>query len=372
VRIDELQARGFRNLVEDAWSFVPGLTLILGPNGAGKSNLLEALCVFTNLASFRTSSTVGLFAHGAQAFSLTGRVTRGGSETDLRVEALFTRPIQRTLFRGGRRLSAPEYLRMAPSLALSSHDRLLILGNPDIRRRFLDRLAFELQSDAMSTMQRYRRILRQRAVLLRQGRDGAEMDAFEHDLAREGARLVHLRLAALRAVLRVLPSELAAVGWSLPEPMLRYHDPAALGDDDIASLAVRLQAALAKARRLDRIVGSTSVGPHRHDLVMTMRGIPLRDTLSAGQVKLLATALKLAVLRVLTEVRGEPPMVVFDDVDAELDAGVLAVVLGRLAQGQAVVSSAHHAMMGPHLDAAVVWHLAAGRVERDGLGGRKR
>jgi DNA replication and repair protein RecF len=112
------------------------------------------------------------------------------------------------------------------------------------------------------------------------------------------------------------------------------------------------------------------VGPHRHDLQLTVHGAPAREILSAGQGKLLATGLKLAAMALVGAERGRSPVVVFDDVDAELDAGVLRRVIARLeSAGQALLSSAHEEMMLPRLTLGAVWRMNAGTVDMVGAGG---
>ena len=361
---------GFRNLAAQELEFPPGLTVVVGPNGSGKTNLLEAVTVLGNLASFRPGPPAALVQRGTPGFDLKGTVGRGAAEFELRHQVRLGRTLSRTLFRGARRLGAAEYLALFPVTALSGHDRALVWGAPEDRRRFGDRLCFHLHGEALAVLQRYRRALRQRNALLAAGGRDEEFDAFEHDLARLGARVVGFRQEALAGLARHLEEELSALGWTLPCPVLRYTSPDGVAVGEAATLAARLRAALAASRRRERARGHTAVGPHRHDLTLTVHGAPAREVLSAGQGKLVATALKLTAMALLAEARGRIPTVVFDDVDAELDALVLRRVLDRLrVRAQAVLSSAHEEMVLPRLAGGAVWRMCAGSVEVVSSGG---
>ncbi|HUK13410.1 MAG TPA: DNA replication and repair protein RecF [Thermoanaerobaculaceae bacterium] len=358
---------GFRNLEPLDLSVPPGLTVVVGANGAGKTNLLEAIAVFGNLVSFRPGPAAGWLRRGERAFALGGVIERGGAPVELRQEARQGRTLARAFHRGARRLGAGEYLDLFPVAALSGYDRLLVWGPPEDRRRFLDRLCFHLHPEALALLQRYRRTLAQRNALLAAGGRDAEFEAFEHDLAAVGARIVELRLAALRGLERLLPAEFEALGWSAGRVILRYHCPDGVAVADAATTAASLRVALTSSRRRDRALGHTRVGPHRHDLALAAQGVAVREVLSAGQGKLLATALRLAAVALLAEVKGRTPMVVFDDVDAEFDAEVLRRILARLdSGGQAVLSSAHEEMIVPRAGGAAVWRVRAGAVEGAG------
>jgi DNA replication and repair protein RecF len=361
---------GFRNLAAQELEFRPGLTVVVGPNGSGKTNLLEALAVFGNLTSFRPGPALAWVQRGAHGFTLGGTVARAGAAVVLRQEARAGKALSRALFRGARHLGAAEYLDLFPVTTLSGHDRQLVWGAPEDRRRFLDRLCFQLHPEALPVLQRYRRALRQRNALLVNGGRDAEFEAFEHDLAILGARIVGFRQGAMDGLERHVGGELGALGWSLSRPLLRYNSPDGVAVAEPATLAARLRAALAASRRRERARGHTAVGPHRHDLVLTVQGAPAREVLSAGQGKLLATALKLTAMALLLEVRGRTPTVVFDDVDAELDAAVLRRVLGRLeGGGQALLSSAHEEMILPRLAGGTVLRMRAGVAEAVSSGG---
>jgi DNA replication and repair protein RecF len=370
VSIRRLSVNSFRNLAAQELEFRPGITVVVGPNGSGKTNLLESLAVFGNLASFRPGPATSWVRRGGRAFTLVGTVERAGTTVDLRQEAQMGRALSRALFRGARRLGAGEYLDLFPVAALSGHDRQLVWGAPEERRRFLDRLSFHLHPEALLVLQRYRRALRQRNALLIGGGRGEEFDAFEHDLALLGARIVGLRQEAIAGLERHLESEMESMGWSISKPVLLYNSLDGVAVAEPATLPARLRAALAASRRRDRARGHTAVGPHRHDLLLTVQGAPAREVLSAGQGKLLATALKLTAMTLLAEVRGRSPAVVFDDVDAELDATVLRRVLERLQRGgQALLSSAHEEMMLPRLVQGTVWRMQAGTVDVVAAGG---
>jgi DNA replication and repair protein RecF len=363
VQITRLETRSFRNLDSQELSPHPGVTLVIGPNGAGKSNLLEAITVLGNLTSFRPGPPTAYFRWHAESYLLAATVVRDGTPVEIRQEARLGRHIARTLFRGGRRLTMGEYLQLCPVAALSGFDRALVTGTPEDRRRFLDRLAFHLHPEALRMLQQYRRALRQRAGLLLGGGQFEELEAFEQILAATGARLVELRLATLRRLVSGLEGEMGLLQWAAGRPQVRYHAPDGLGSPDASQLAVRLGSALARSRRLDAQQRRTTVGPHRHDLAITVGGVPAREALSAGQAKLLAVGLRLAALAVLEERLGGAPVVVFDDVDAELDASALGRVLARLhGRAQVLISSARPELVLPAAAAVRVWRVEEGRV----------
>lgn len=353
----------FRNLHAQELTFPPGLVAVLGPNGAGKTSLLEAIAVLGNLASFRSGPGLSWVKHGASGFRLTALVARAGTQFHLTVTARVGRGLHRQLFRGGRRLAAAEYLSLFPVMAFSSADRQLIWGGPEERRRFLDRLAFYLRPETYLVLQSYRQALRQRNTALQRNASDAELAAFEQQLALLGSRLLHLRLAALAALEEAFLQELASLEWSHARPVLRYNDTDGATPGTPVEVAGRLRLSLARSRQRERVRAHTLVGPHRHDVEIVLAGAPAREVVSAGQGKLLATAMKLAALAVVERMRSQTPMVVFDDVDAELDATALARVLRRLAaRGAAIVSSAHGAMITPCLLDATLWEIRAGLV----------
>jgi len=369
VTLTRLAVQGFRNLATQQLVVPPGSVAVLGDNGAGKTNLLEAIAVLGNLSSFRPGSPTGWVGRNGSAYVLEGTVRRAGSEVTIRQTGRVAGTLQRSLYRGPRRLGSDQYLEIFPVVAISSADRLLLWGTPQDRRRFLDRVAFQLHPETLVVMQRYRRALKQRNALLQRGGSAAAFDAFESDLAVLGARLVHLRQSALDSLQQTMEEELTRVEWGLARPVLRYHAPDGVIGGEEAAVARGLREKLARLRRDEQARGVTTVGPHRHDLLIIVHSAPAREVLSAGQGKLLAVTLRLAAMTALARGRGEVPTVVFDDVDAELDGNVLERVLARFTgEHQVLLSSAHEEMLLPRLKAAAVWRVAGGHVECDARG----
>lgn len=372
MHLRNLRVEGFRNLQTQSLEFSPGLTAVVGCNGAGKTSLLEAISVLGNLSSFRSANVSSWIRTGQGSASLEATIERHGSEVAIRQHLRFTGRVSRGLFRGARRLGAAEYLGLFPVVTLSALDRQLVFGPPQERRHFLDRLAFHLEPETLAALQRYRRAMEQRNALLLRGGEAATFDAFEHDLATLGARVIAARRRAVAALEPALQAELAHLGWPAARPNLRYHSQDGSAVDDEVAAARRLRADLLRTRPADRRRGATSVGPHRHELLITVHGAHVREALSAGQGKLLAVAMRLAAMSVLERCRGETPCVVFDDIDAELDSGVLRRVLERLGDGrQVIVSSAHAEMIGSGACLAEVWEMREGAVGRH-LGGDGR
>lgn len=354
--------RNFRSFSELSWDLPLGLVVLAGPNGAGKTNLLEALAVFGNLTSFRPGSPTSWVLHGQAAFTLRGQLQQGDTSLVLEQHARLGRTLQRTLFRGGRQVRAAEYLPLFPVATLASHDRDLIFGGPEHRRRLLDRLAFHLKPQVLDILLRYRRALRQRNAALARGQ-ATSLDAFDREMARLGAQLVDARLSTLRLLDQALEEELAHLGWLGAKPILRYHAP----EGPAAHAAGGEQFLLLQLRRLrgqELARGHTLVGPHRHDLGITISGRPAREVLSAGQAKLLATSLRLASVAVTAGMRKVAPLVTFDDVDAELDGAVLSRLLPRLAtlSPQVVVSTAHPEVVLPSCPEATVVCVQGGTL----------
>lgn len=354
--------RNFRSFSELSWELPQGLVVLAGPNGAGKTNLLEAIAVFGNLTSFRPGPPSSWVLHGEAGFTLRGHLQEQNTSLVLEQQARLGRTLHRTLLRGGRHVRPAEYLSLFPVATFAASDNDLIFGGPEHRRRLLDRLAFQLKPQVLDLLLRYRRALRQRNAALAQ-RQTASLDAFDRELARLGAQLVTLRLAALQWLTTALEEELFHLGWLGARPVLRYHAP----EGPAAPAAGGEQFLLSQLRRFrgqELVRGHTLVGPHRHDVCITISGRPAREVLSAGQAKLLATGLRLASVAVTAGKRKVAPLVTFDDVDAELDREVLSRLLVRLAslKAQVLVSTAHPEVVLPSCPEATVVSMRGGTL----------
>lgn len=367
-----LTASSFRNLAQSEVCLNPRLNLVIGDNGEGKSNLLEAVVMLGNLRSFRASSLRPVPAHGSKMFHLEGKLRDRSGSWQLAQQVDVGPPVVRRLTLNGAPVATAEYLRVFPVFAISSEDRELVAGPPAARRSFLDHFTFLLQPPLFAELRSYRNLLKQRNAILAREATVTELQAWETQLAAAAARVVCRRTRAVRRLRARFDEVYAALRSSgFPDVTLSYRgDGVDQEEQDEAGLVELYETRYSETRARDRELGFTSIGPHRHDLRVRASRRLARDVLSAGQTKVVASALRLAALEQVEEERGERLAVVVDDIDAELDSRVLSRLVGHLgAERQLFLSSAHEAMVAPPIIGGTTLRMHRGSCTSPGACG---
>lgn len=333
MRLEGLELVDYRSFRHARLELGPGAHVLVGPNAQGKTNLLEAVHFLGIGASHRVAGEGPLVRSGAQA-AIVRAVCLLAGRRRLTVE-LELRPAGRSRARvnGQPRPRTRDAIGLVRSVLFAPEDVILVRGDPAERRRFLDDLLGQRRPSYLAARQEYERALRQRNALLRnagQAAPGAALAAWTETLVRTGAPLLAARVAAVHALAdpaaeayRELVDTRSRAGVELS---LSYRlstgrgvpGRTGTGVPDPVSLADELRAGLAAVAADERRRGMTLAGPHRDDLRLEIGGLPARGYASHGEVWSLALALRLGSLAVLGEV-GEEPIVLLDDVFAELD-----------------------------------------------------
>lgn len=358
MQVTRLTVAGLRRF--DNVSLAPGagINLVTGDNGAGKTSLLEALHLMAYGRSFRGRVRDGLVRTGSEAVEVFVEWQEG--------EPLRTR-------KAGLRHSGQAWTGrldgetvgqlgdLCAALAVVSFEpgsHALVTGGGEPRRRFVDWGLFHVEQDFLSLWRRYARALKQRNALLKSGAGGAQLDAWDHELAEAGEPLTQRRqqyLEQLQAGLQQVAGELVpSLGRASLEfqPGWRRHE-------------LSLADALLLARDRDRAAGYTSVGPHRADWRVDYSATPERETLSRGQAKLTALSCLLAQAQDYAQRRGEWPVIALDDLASELDRHHQRRVLERLlASGaQVFVTGTETPVALEGLDTRLAWfHVEHGEM----------
>ena len=336
MHLQRLWLTDFRSYGSAELNFAPGLTALLGANGQGKTNIMEAVGYLATLSSFRGAPTDALIRRGATTAVVRAEGEREGRS--LLIEAELTESGRGRVQVNKQRLARTRDLLGALRVSVFSPDDLeLVKGGPAGRRAYLDeslvarRPAFDVLRSDLD------RILRQRNALLKQsgGRLSAEVEAtlmvWDTKLVEAGEALADARSALIDDLSPVLAQAYDDVAGRPAHVVAHYE-----------ALWRRsgLAAALDAARRDELRRGTSLVGPHRDELVLTIDGLPARTHASQGEQRSLALALRLAAHRVVTESTGTPPILLLDDVFSELDPDRSWALLAHLPAGQTLLSSA--------------------------------
>jgi len=318
--LTRLDVDTFRNLARQTVDFAAGVNLVVGANGQGKTNLIEAIYLLAYQTSFRTAAAEPLVATGGETATVGGEVAQG--EATLRLRLTLPRRGRRRLDLDGTAATAADGLAACPVILFAPTDLGAIRGGAGDRRTLLDRAVAVHEPSAVAVMRRYRRALRQRNQLLRRAVEQpvgeAEHLTWEGELAGAGAalRVVRQRYAATWA--SAAATILAEIS-SFPAPLsIQYTGAVAEGSTEEGQTA-SLAAALAQRRPHDLRTSTTSIGPHRDDLLLALGDLDCRRYASQGQVRAVAIALRIAQVALFRDAHTTTPILLLDDLFAELD-----------------------------------------------------
>lgn len=342
-RLHRLQLRHFRNIESLDLTLEASRLLVVGRNGEGKSNLLEGVELLTSLRSHRCSSDRDLIAWGEPTCRLQG-TTVEGDELELELR----RSGGRQARRNGRVL-VRQFDLIGPlrCVGFSALDLELVRGEPSLRRQWLDRVVLQLEPLYGELLSRYGRLLRQRSQLLRRALAGdqrqALLDAFDQQMALIGIRLHRRRRRALQRLEPLAAAWQRRLGGSQEELRLSYRSGSLLeGEEAEEPWRLALLEQLRAQRSEEERLGQCLVGPHRDEIDLLLAEVAARRFGSAGQQRTLVLSLKLAELELVQQVVGQPPLLLLDDVLAELDPGRQQLLLEAVGEGHQCLVSATH------------------------------
>jgi len=422
VYLRRLALTDFRSYAAVDLSLEPGVSTLIGANGQGKTNVVEAVGYLATLSSHRVASDAPLVRHGAERAILRGAVTSAERDSLVEIEINPGRANRARL----NRTPVPrprQVLGVLRTVLFAPEDLSLVKGDPEQRRRYLDDLLVARAPRYAAVRGDYERVLRQRTALLKslRGRpwarqfagagrpapgprpgspdeefsgesvgDGATegsaattLDVWDEHLATKGAELLAARISLTGALRPLVTQAYTAVSGESATASIAYRQAFSINipgqrngagaadrpepEPDAEKLAAWLREALALARAEEIERGVCLVGPHRDELELRIGDLPARGYASQGESWSAALALRLAAFELLREA-GDDPVLLLDDVFAELDSGRRERLAAVAAGAEQVIVTAAVAQDVPQVLAGARFEVAEGSVTRAGGG----
>jgi DNA replication and repair protein RecF len=345
VRVRALRQLHFRNLDTHELLLPDGVTCVVGRNAAGKSNLIDALYLActAQLASGTVAQTLRF----------------GSAEGFVSVELLLNDEVRRVsigLTAGRKSVRIDEQLarsaevaRLGGAVRIAPEDAALIHGPPAVRRGFLDDLLSRLSLRYALVLRGYHRVVEQRNAVLRDPSALATISVWDSKLLELGREIDSLRTRVLTRLAPLAANTYRTVASDSKGLSLTLSRAA--GDRELAE-------ALSASRAEERARGVTLVGPHRDDLSLTLDGREVRNFGSRGEARTAALALRVAEFALLEERHQTPPLLLIDDIAAELDADRRSYLLALARRTPQALVTGTEAPTG----ADRVWRIHEGTV----------
>ncbi|MEN6357858.1 MAG: DNA replication/repair protein RecF [Armatimonadota bacterium] len=338
MHINTLNLTNFRNYENLEIKPDIGLNVLVGMNAQGKSAVLEAIYLLATSKSHRTSRDMDLIRLGEGVAWVCAEAVRS-ERNDVILEIALSRTEAKTVkINKVKHLKIGDIVGQLNAVIFSNSDIEMVRGEPSLRRRFLNLEISQVSPQYIYALGRYKRVLSQRNNLLKEIKSSrlqsADIDAWDGQLAEYGAVIISRRAKFISFLAESAARIYSSLTDNAEELKVTYKPNIDAGlKSSEKETAAKFAKILIARREMDIMRGTTTSGPHRDDISLSVNGLAAREFASQGQQRSIAIALKLAEIDLMSQSVGESPVVLLDDVMAELDdarrARVLEVTLGR-------------------------------------------
>lgn len=359
MQLKSLSVVGFRNLASIQIEFCDGVNIISGDNGSGKTNLLEAVHTLCLGRSQRGAGDQVLLGQGSDVYRLQGELSNENEICE--VTAAYQRGGRKRLTIDGLSAKLSELYERFCVVSAGPEDNAVVAGSPAVRRSFLDIHLSQLSTSYLSDLSDYQRALAQKNAALKTKRDSSPFDTI---MVAVGSRIMHARA---RFIIDV--NQLAGEFYhklSSSENLKIEYQPSVLFDQlqsETEAIASNMEIRLEQMHRRETILQTALVGPHRDNIQFDLGDLPARSHGSQGEWRSIAIALKLAIFHILKERRDQTPILLLDEVFAELDAKRCSALIDAFGDlGQLFLTTAV-AVPEPLRQHSLSFKIVAGKVE---------
>lgn len=331
-KVTSLRVQHIRTHTDYTLDLSPGVSVVTGPNGSGKTSLIEALYIALRGSSFKGSDN-DVLRQSAPWYRIDVTIDDGSMRT---VKFDPSKTSGRKLFE----ISGRTHYRLSPQhkypvVLFEPDDLRLLNGSPTRRRQFIDRFVSQLDPAYAVALRRYDRALKQRNTLLKRPlASDDDLFAWNVSLSEYGASIIQKRVECIDRLNHRLNATYDSIARTGDVVTMRYshHYPAGIQQKLLADLHSYVDK--------DRILGFTSVGPHRHDVLFDFNQSPALSVASRGEVRSVVLALKFLEVDIIQDITGKAPIILLDDVFSELDERRQNFLIGATTRNQIIITSA--------------------------------
>lgn len=369
----QLQLLSFRNYLEQKVNFESNQTILLGNNAQGKTNFLEAVELISTLKSQRSKKDQELILAGANEGHILATLERSYGLAEMAI----------TLRTSGRRsvMLNHENLRrhldllgVLNTVQFSSLDLELVRSSPEVRRNWIDGLLMQLEPVYAYIIHKYSQILRQRNALLKRlykqdtqpsASEIVELKIWDEQLVTFGSRVMRRRARVVERLVPIAQNWHQQISGYTEILEISYKPNVSYTRDEVEHVQQAFFESLNRRSSVEQQLGTTVVGPHRDELELLINQTPAKSYGSQGQQRTLVLSLKLAELELIEQVIGEAPILLLDDVLAELDLQRQNQLLEAIARRcQTLITTTHlNAFDQEWLKASQILSVEAGKIK---------
>ncbi len=320
--IEKLTLRNFRNYEETVLTPHEGVNLFFGANGSGKTNLLEAIHYCALGKSHRITGDQSAVRIG-ESFAVCSVSVRSGSvKRELSVRLVPNEAAKKMILLDQKQIRRfSDMMGCLQCVIFSPEDLGLIREGPSVRRRYLDMMTSQVNRGYFIALQQYRAGLEQRNAVLKNMRadprqNAGLLEVFEQAMAGPAAVIVEERKRVVEMLSSLAAETYRGISGREEEAFQASYHSAFRESENVQEDFIRV---MRENREEDLRLGVTSAGPHRDDLNLSLNRKNMKVYASQGQIRTAALSLKLAQMKALRQMSGEPPVLLLDDVMSELD-----------------------------------------------------
>lgn len=320
MKLINLKLKNYRNCMNVSLDFDSQKILIIGKNAQGKTNILESIYFLSTLKSNRTSNNIELINHEKNEFEITSTIEK--SNVQIELDYSYTNQKQKTIKINGLKTNKQkEFKNVLKTVLFSTQDLMLLRGAPQDRRDWLDVAISQVYPAYDDRISKYNKIRIQKNNFLKEySQNETLLEVYNEQLTILGSNIIYLRKKFLKEIEKIAQEKHAQISGE--EKLTIKYDCSFVEEDDeveIEQISEKFKQKLEERKKDEIVRGQTLVGPHRDDVVFYINNKEATKYASQGQQRTIVLSLKLAELDIITQKTGEPPVLLLDDVLAELD-----------------------------------------------------